>query len=66
MRRTHSCNVYPSRWVAASDAFAAYHVNEVVKQLKKDGMISVDPLPGKTPARSFTIVANPVLRIARS
>ena len=42
------------------------YVNEVVKQLKKDGMIAVDPVPGKTPARSFTIVANPVLRIAQS
>lgn len=61
----------PMRWQELHDAvrpedWLETHVNEVVKQLKKDGMITVDPVPGKTPARSFTIVANPLLRIAQS
>ena len=61
----------PMRWKELHEAvrpedWLETHVNEVVKQLRKDGMITVDPVPGKTPARSFTIVANPVLRIAQS
>jgi three-Cys-motif partner protein len=59
----------PMRWkelheAVRSEDWLEKHVNEVVKQLKKDGKITVDPVPVKTPARSFTIVANPIIRLA--
>ena len=40
------------------------HVNTVVKELKEGAFITADPVPGKTPGRSFTVTANPVLRLA--
>ena len=40
------------------------HVNAVVKDLKAEGVITADLVPGKTPARSFTITANPLLKLA--
>ncbi|NOT26823.1 MAG: three-Cys-motif partner protein TcmP [Acidobacteria bacterium] len=58
----------PMRWKELHDAVRAEdwletHVNEVMKQLKKEGRIAADTVPGRSEARSFTIVANPVLRL---
>jgi hypothetical protein len=41
------------------------HVYTVVRDLEAAGLITYDLVPGKSAARSFTIVANPVLRLAR-
>jgi hypothetical protein len=57
----------PERW---QDLHAAVrpewwlpkHVNEVVRDLKKDGIITADAVPG----RKFGAAANPLLRLARS
>lgn len=61
----------PHRWQELHAAVRAQvwlekHVNAVLKDLKTDGVIIGDPVPGKTPGRSFTATANPVLRIVRS
>jgi hypothetical protein len=37
------------------------HVNELVRELKKEGAITADPVPG----RKFGAAANPVLRLAK-
>jgi len=37
------------------------HVNELVRELKKGGVITADEVPG----RRFGAAANPVLRIAK-
>jgi len=41
------------------------HLNAVVKELETDKLITFDPIPGKSRARTFTITANPMLRLAR-
>lgn len=41
------------------------HVNAVVKELKAEDAIIPDSVAGLSPARSFTIKANPVLRLAQ-
>lgn len=58
----------PMRWKELHQAVRAEdwletHLNEVVKQLKKDGKIVNDVVPGRSEARSFTVTANPVLRL---
>jgi hypothetical protein len=45
-----------------SEDWLETHVTQVVKRLKAEGKITADPVPGKTPARSFTIKAKPILR----
>jgi hypothetical protein len=37
------------------------HVNELVRELKKDGTITADDVPG----RKFGAAANPILRLAK-
>jgi hypothetical protein len=60
----------PHRWQELHDVvrpewWLKTHVNEVVKALETDELITADLVPGKSAARSFTIVANPILRLAR-
>ena len=60
----------PHRWKELHDAvrpewWLEKHVNVVVKALKEAGQIVPELITGKTPARSFTITANPILRLAR-
>jgi three-Cys-motif partner protein len=59
----------PYRWQELHEAvrpewWLATHVNIVVKKLKADGAIVPDPIPGLSPARAFTIKANPLLLLA--
>jgi hypothetical protein len=61
----------PHRWQELHDAvrpewWLKTHVNTVVKELEAAGCITYDLVPGKSAARSFTITANPILRLARS
>ena len=58
----------PHRWQELHDAVRSEwwlekHVNRTVKEWNEAGMITFDLIPGKTPARSFTIASNPTLRL---
>jgi hypothetical protein len=60
----------PRRWrdlhdEVRSEWWLPKHVNAMLKQLRNDGTIKADPVPGKTPGLAFTATANPVLRLAR-
>jgi three-Cys-motif partner protein len=58
----------PHRWQQLHDAvrpewWLKTHVNAVVRELEAAGRITYDLVPGKSAARSFTITANPILRL---
>lgn len=59
----------PQQWkdlhtAVRSEWWLKKHVNAVLKELHKGGLITGDPVPQKSPGRSFTEAANPVLRLA--
>jgi hypothetical protein len=58
----------PQHWQSLHEAirpewWLSKHVNAVVKALRDEGLITGDPVAGKTPGRSFTVIANPLLRL---
>lgn len=62
--------VRPHRWqelhvVVRPEWWLETQVNEVVRTLKAEGVITNDRVPGKSEARSFTIAANPILRLVQ-